>query len=383
MVLLTKFHKNKIQEMVLFPSIFDGLARSVSVKKGRNSQKDVGKEAAEALAKNARKNELMLSSSGIVKSMKSNNFASVCSKRGQKGINQDCFIVWEEFGCQEDMIFCGIFDGHGPWGHVVAKRVKESVPSSLLCNWQETLALTSLDMDFEMELDRNLHQFDIWKQSYLKTYATVDQELKQHPEIDAFSSGSTALTIVKQGEHLVIANVGDSRAVLATISDDGSLASLQLTTDFKPNLPQEAERITQSNGRVFCLHDEPGVYRVWMPDGKRPGLALSRAFGDYCVKDFGLISIPDVTQRSITSRDQFVILATDGLWDVISNQEAVQIVSSTPDRQKAAKRLVQSAVRAWKYKKRGLATDDISAICLFFRDSLPQEVGPLMVLKQA
>lgn len=81
--------------MVLFPSLFDGLARSVSIKKGKNSQKDVGKEAAEALAKDARKSELILSSSGIVKSNRSNNFASVCSKRGQKGINQDSLIVWE------------------------------------------------------------------------------------------------------------------------------------------------------------------------------------------------------------------------------------------------------------------------------------------------
>lgn len=78
-------------------------------------------------------------------------------------------------------------------------------------------------------------------------------------------------------------------------------------------IAEEAERITRSNGRVFCLRDEPGVFRVWMPNGKTPGLALSRAFGDHCVKDFGLISEPDVTQRNITSRDQFVILATDGV----------------------------------------------------------------------
>lgn len=77
---------------------------------------------------------------------------------------------------------------------------------------------------------------------------------------------------------------------------------------------EEAERIRRSNGRVFCLHDEPGTYRVWMPNGKTPGLAVSRAFGDYCVKDFGLISVPDVSQRYITSTDHFVILATDGVY---------------------------------------------------------------------
>ncbi|XWS14129.1 hypothetical protein CRYUN_Cryun36dG0096800 [Craigia yunnanensis] len=361
--------------MVLFPSFLDGLARTISINKGRNSQTDVGREAAETLAEDAKKNELMLSSSGTIKSNKSNNFASVCSKRGQKGINQDCAIVWEEFGCQEDMVFCGIFDGHGPWGHIVAKRVRESVPPSLLCNWQKSIALASLGQELDTELNRNIHQFDIWKQSYLKTYADIDQELMQHPGIDSFRSGTTALTIIKQGEHLVIANIGDSRAVLATTSDDGNLVPIQLTVDFKPNIPEEAERITQSKGRVFCLRDEPGVYRVWMPHGDTPGLALSRAFGDYCVKEFGLISVPDVTQRNITSIDQFVILATDGVWDVISNQEAVEIVSSTEDREKSAKRLVQCAISAWKYKKRGIAMDDMSAICLFFHPKLSQDVN--------
>lgn len=64
---------------------------------------------------------------------------------------------------------------------------------------------------------------------------------------------------------------------------------------------------------MFCLRDEPGVHRVWLPDEESPGLAMSRAFGDYCVKDFGLISVPEVTQRHITSKDQFVVLATDGV----------------------------------------------------------------------
>ncbi|GAY35814.1 hypothetical protein CUMW_018700 [Citrus unshiu] len=272
---------------MIFPSLIDGLARTVSIKRGKNCRNDSGREAAEALAKSARKNELMLSSSGIVKSNKSSNFASVCSKRGQKGINQDCAIVWEEFGCQEDMVFCGIFDGHGPWGHVVAKRVRESVPYSLLCNWQETLlSSTSPAMNLDLDGNRNVPQYDIWNQSCLKTYAAIDQELKQHTGIDSFRSGTTALTIVKQGESLVVANVGDSRAVLATLSDDGDLVPFQLT-----------------------------------------------------------------------------------VWDVISNQEAVEIVSSIVDREKAAKRLVECAVRAWKYKKRGIAMDDISAICLFFHSS--------------
>nr|AFK37152.1 unknown [Medicago truncatula] len=114
------------------------------------------------------------------------------------------------------------------------------------------------------------------------------------------------------------------------------------------------------------MKDEPGVYRVWMPNGKTPGLAISRAFGDYCMKDYGLISVPDVTHRKLTTGDQFIILATDGVWDVVSNEEAVKIVCAAAHKEKAGERLVKYAIREWKRKRSGIAMDDMSAICLFF-----------------
>ncbi|XP_065852639.1 probable protein phosphatase 2C 73 [Euphorbia lathyris] len=361
-------------------SMFNGLARSFSLRKGKsNSDSDEGKETAEAMAKDAKKNDLVLKSSGFVNVEGSKNSASAFSRRGEKGANQDCFVVWEEFGCQEDMMFCGIFDGHGPWGHFVAKKVRERMPLCLLRNWQENLAYASSDPDIDLESDKKHQRFNIWKHSYLKTCASIDQELEQLRKIDTIHSGTSALTIVRQGEILFVANVGDSRAVLATTSDDGNLMPVQLTIDFKPNLPQEAERIVECKGRVFCLEDEPGVHRIWLPDVESPGLAMSRAFGDYCVKDFGVISVPEVTQRHISSRDQFVVLATDGVWDVISNEEAVEIVSSTPDREKAAKCLVRAAVKAWKRKRKNIAMDDISAICLFFHSS--DELEPICTPK--
>ncbi|GAB2277380.1 Probable protein phosphatase 2C 73 [Dionaea muscipula] len=349
-----------------FSAMFTGLVRSLSLKKGRNSGNCDGREAADAMAKEAKKSDLILRSSGNISGNGSNSFATVYTKKGQKGINQDCCIVWEEFGCQRDMIFCGIFDGHGSWGHYVAKMVRESLPSSLLCNWQETVSQLALDLDPDLSCNNKLHWFNIWKHSFIKTCAAIDQELKHHRKIDSHYSGTTALAILRQGENVIIANVGDSRAVLATTSsDDGSLVAVQLTVDFKPNLPQEEERIIQCNGRVYCLDDEPGVHRVWLPHEESPGLAMSRALGDHYIKDFGLISVPEVTHRIMSTEDQFIVLATDGVWDVISNQEAVQIVSSTPDKASSAKCLVQNAARAWKRRRRGIAMDDISAICLF------------------
>ncbi|KAD5317927.1 hypothetical protein R6Q59_033234 [Mikania micrantha] len=345
-----------------FSSILDGLFSTS--KRETNSGQCGGKEAAEAMAKDAKKNAMILTSSGTINTNGSDNFVSVCSKRGQKGVNQDCCIVWEGFGCQEDMMFCGVFDGHGPWGHFVAKRVCNSMPSSLLSNWQELLLNSSID-----QVDKELDSFNLWQTCFVKTCADIDQDLEKCRKIDSFYSGTTALAAMRQGDRLVVTNVGDSRAVLATVSDDGGLIPIQLTVDFKPNLPQEAERIVEFNGRVFCLEDEPGVHRVWLPNEDSPGLAMSRAFGDYCIKNFGLISVPEVIQRNITNRDQFMVLASDGVWDVISNEEAVNIVSSTVDKAKSAKRLVDCAIRAWKHKRKGIAVDDVSAICVFFHNN--------------
>ncbi|CAN7049301.1 hypothetical protein Bca4012_073997 [Brassica carinata] len=348
--------------MVLLPAFLDGLARSVSMKKGKylSEDEDGGKEIAKSMMKYSKKNSTLLGSSGFVSSETSKRFTSICTNRGEKGINQDRAIVWEGFGSQEDITFCGMFDGHGPWGHKITKRVKKLFPASLLCQWQQTLASLSSSPEC-------FSPFDLWKQACMKTFSIIDLDLKIHPSIDSYCSGCTALTAILQGDHLVVANAGDSRAVIATTSDDGvGLVPVQLSVDFKPNIPEEAERIKQSDGRLFCLDDEPGVYRVGMPNGRSLGLAVSRAFGDYCLKDFGLVSEPEVTYRKITSKDQFLILATDGMWDVMTNDEAVEIVRGVKDRRKSAERLVKKAMMLWRKKRRSIAMDDISALCLFF-----------------
>ncbi|EEE63406.1 hypothetical protein OsJ_18218 [Oryza sativa Japonica Group] len=308
-------------------SLLQGLARSLSVGKERKGgDGDDGKAAAATAT-------AVLRTSGTLWGEGSETFAAVCSRRGEKGINQDCSIVCEGFGCEEGSVLCGIFDGHGQWGHYVAKAVRESLPPALLRRWREAVTLAALIDGGEKRLCEC--RPDLWRQSYLAACAAVNAELRASRRLDAVHSGCTALSLVKHG--------GPPR-----------------------RRQQERERIMECNGRVQCLADEPGVHRVWRPDREGPGLAMSRAFGDYCVKDYGVISAPEVTHRRITAQDHFVILATDGVWDVVSNEEAVQIVASAPEREKAAKRLVEFAVRAWRRKRRGIAVDDCSAICLFF-----------------
>ncbi|XP_027350460.1 probable protein phosphatase 2C 33 isoform X2 [Abrus precatorius] len=280
---------------------------------------------------------------------------------------------------------------------MVAKRVRDSLPLKLNANWEvnvsgeevlkeisintaggmnsEEAAFASADEESRVSVDaeeteKHPEIFLTLKETFLKAFKVMDRELKTHQSIDCFCSGTTAVTLVKQGRDLIIGNVGDSRAVLGTREKDNNLVAVQLTVDLKPNLPAEAERIHKCKGRVFALQDEPEVARVWLPNNDSPGLAMARAFGDFCLKDFGLISVPEVSYRRLTEKDEFVVLATDGIWDVLSNKEVVDIVAAAPRRATAARALVESAVRAWRFKYPTSKVDDCAVVCLFLDSDL-------------
>ncbi|KAJ6800478.1 putative protein phosphatase 2C 66 [Iris pallida] len=322
----------------------------------------------------------------------SSSAACLFTQQGKKGTNQDAMLVWENFTLRSDTIFCGVFDGHGPLGHLVARKVRDSLPLKLCTQWKanasgedcshqngsasgsmnsEERASINIDEDMCEPLDvgqdvKLPEMYPILKQSLLKAFKLMDNELKLHPGIDCFCSGTTAVTVVKQGQDLVIGNVGDSRGILGTRDRDNNLVAVQLTVDLKPNLPKEAARIHQCRGRVFALQDEPEVARVWLPNSDSPGLAMARAFGDFCLKDYGLISVPDISYRRLTEKDEFIVLATDGVWDVFSNKEVVDIIASAPTRATAARALVESAVRAWRLKFPTSKSDDCAVVCLYF-----------------
>ncbi|MCO5600825.1 hypothetical protein L7F22_054941 [Adiantum nelumboides] len=304
---------------------------------------------------------------------------SLFTRQGRKGVNQDAMIVWEKFGSQEDLVFCGVFDGHGPDGHRVARNVRDVLPQKLAASWksaQAALDAVSSSDDSENEscrLERDHHGDVIgdpslimaWKESFVAAYKVTDRELLMNDYLDCVSSGTTAVTLVKHGNDLIVGNVGDSRAILGTRATDDTLLALPLTVDLKPNVPREAERIRRHKGRVFSLRNEPRVHRVWLPKQNAPGLAMSRALGDYCLKNYGVISEPEVTYRRLTKKDEFVVLATDGVWDVLTNEQVVEIVASTPDKSQVARMVVERAARVWKTRQAASKPDDCAVVCLF------------------
>ncbi|KAH7575596.1 hypothetical protein JRO89_XS02G0158900 [Xanthoceras sorbifolium] len=180
--------------------------------------------------------------------------------------------------------------------------------------------------------------------SISKAYEKTDQAILSHSP-DLGRGGSTAVTaILINGQKLWIANVGDSRAV---ISKKGQ--AIQMSIDHEPNT--ERDSIEDRGGFVSNM---PGdVARV---NGQ---LAVSRAFGDKNLKSH-LRSDPDVQSADIDADTDFLILASDGLWKVMSNEEAVDIARKIKEPQRAAKQLVAEALN--KDSK-----DDISCIVVRFK----------------
>ncbi|RVX17635.1 hypothetical protein VitviT2T_004399 [Vitis vinifera] len=298
---------------------------------------------------------------------------SLHSQPGSKGLNQDAAILHQGYG-MEDGAFCGVFDGHGKNGHIVSKIVRNHLPS-LLLNQKNALlkantAMKGEDLHTQKERRDGMVMpnkiFRKWQEACVGAFKVMDKEIKLQEDLDCSCSGTTAVVIVKQGDDLVIANLGDSRAVLGTITENG-VTAVQLTTDLKPGLPMEADRIRKCNGRVISLKEEPHIQRVWLPNEDSPGLAMSRAFGDFLLKNHGIIAIPDISYRRLASNDQFLVLATDGVWDVLSNSQVAGIVWSAESEEEAAKAVVDAATAAWKHKFPSSKVDDCTVVCLFLQ----------------
>ncbi|GAB4827506.1 hypothetical protein Ancab_034389 [Ancistrocladus abbreviatus] len=231
------------------------------------------------------------------------------SVRGRRRDMEDAVSIRPSFFSTEDdynphgFHFYGVFDGHG-CSHVAMKCknrmhaiVKEEIErkSGSMTEWREAMERSFSQMDREVGERRTVG-----------VVSGCRCEL-QTPQCDAV--GSTAVVAVVTPAKIVVSNCGDSRAVLCR---NGVV--IPLSSDHKPDRPDELNRIQDAGGRVI----------YW--DGARVlgVLAMSRAIGDNYLKPY-VISEPEVTVTERTVEDECLILASDGLWDVVSNETAAGV----------------------------------------------------------
>ncbi|KAJ8531208.1 hypothetical protein K7X08_026642 [Anisodus acutangulus] len=218
--------------------------------------------------------------------------------------------------------FFGVFDGHG--GSRTAEYLKNNLFKNL-CSHPDFIKDT--------------------KSAIVEAFKQTDADYLNEEKGQQKDAGSTASTAVLLGDRLLVANVGDSRVVACR---DGS--AIPLSIDHKPDRSDERERIEQAGGFIIWA----GTWRVGGV------LAVSRAFGDKMLKPY-VVADPEIQEEEIDGVD-FLIIASDGLWNVLSNKEAVKIVQDIKDAEAASRKLIEEAY------SRG-SSDNITCVVVRFESA--------------
>ncbi|XP_078448242.1 putative protein phosphatase 2C 60 [Wolffia australiana] len=256
--------------------------------------------------------------------------------------------------------FVGVYDGHG--GPETSLYVND--------NLFQNLKRFSAEQQ-SMSADALRKAFQATEEGFL---SLVARQWAIKPQIAAV--GSCCLVGVICNGTLFLANLGDSRAVLGRrVKATGEVLAVQLSAEHNASI----ESVRQE---LFSLHpDDPQIvvlkHNVWRVKGI---IQVSRSIGDFYLKkaEFNreplfskfrlkqplkrpiLSGEPSILVQPLQPQDQFLIFASDGLWEHLSNQEAVDIVRTHP-RSGSARRLVKAALRA-AAKKREMRFSDLNKI---------------------
>jgi len=261
--------------------------------------------------------------------------------------------AFNEIGDINDSVsrsFFAVFDGHG--GDVSAEYCRQHVHLNFISD-------SSFITDSHSALKSALIRTDSEFCSACKRINLVS------------SSGTTAICAFVNENKLIVANIGDSRGVLIKKSN---VNVIPVSNDHKPGRVDERERIEKCGGRVGITEEE--AYSGRIPScifftscfpSSRPlrvfpgGLSVSRTIGDIGMKNGGLIiAEPEMFSSVLTSDDLYLILACDGVWDVMSNLSVAELCKKNlqqNDMEEMAKIIAKEAFR------RG-STDNISVVAV-------------------
>ncbi|KAF9591687.1 hypothetical protein IFM89_005559 [Coptis chinensis] len=224
--------------------------------------------------------------------------------------------------CPTPSAFFGVFDGHG--GPDAAAYMKENA-----------IKIFFKDADFLQTIEADDVFLEAVENSIRNAFLFADLALAKECTVSS-SSGTTALTALILGRLLLVANAGDCRAVLCRKGE-----AIEMSQDHRPaNIPERL-RIEECGG--------------YIDDGYLNGvLSVTRALGDWDLKfqessRSPLIADPDFRQVLLTEEDEFLIMGCDGIWDVLSSQQAVSLVRRGlrrhDDPEQCARDLVAEALR--------------------------------------
>ena len=292
------------------------------------------------------------------------------SELGKIKTNQDSYLILTNiFNLNYNIL--GILDGHGNDGHYVSQFIKNEIIK--IFSLEETY---NINKNYKNQINEELiyqkltnNNFNFIKNTFLQF-----DNILQKENFDSNQSGTTCILLFQISKYLICANTGDSRCILikkASHINNNKIYNLtyeNLSNDHKPNNPNEKKRIIEKGGEVHqnlnSEGDYEGVFRIFEKGEKFPGLAVSRTIGDMESKSIGNISEPDVILKSIDFRFKCVVLASDGLWDVMKGEDVINEINCFFRKkdfynEDICESLVNKAVLKWG---NSIGRDDISVV---------------------
>jgi len=209
---------------------------------------------------------------------------------------------------------------------------------------------------------KNYTSFKKWNnretitKKFTECFKEIQRKMGNEPE-NYEQSGSCAIACLTIDKNLYVINLGDSRCVLGYRIGEVIFA-IQMSADHKPNDPDEEERIKKSKGEVTNHRDNNfGPYRVYKEGEPGPGLAVSRSLGDLAGHEVGCSEIPEISMKILENHDDFVVIGSDGVWDMMGSAEIAAFIYEKldeVDRSKICDNVVDECRKRWgvinKYK---------------------------------
>jgi len=261
-----------------------------------------------------------------------------------------------------------------------------------------------------------------------QAHIQCNKEMHDNKKVKDFLSGTTAISVGFHAGRMTVSNVGDSRAVLGyrvggvdldgtpaeeekkeiSAEDDselvdaagakyesGSIIAIPLSDDQTPYRRDERKRLEKAGARILTIDqlegrkpieenvedfnlgvdiDEEGdMPRVYCKDHNYPGTAFSRSLGDFVAEDIGVNGEPEIVTKKVTRGDEILVIASDGVFEFLTNQRMIDICAACDDPLHACTKLLEASYEQWLNFE--LRTDDITCIVLFLQSGKADDVA--------
>jgi len=295
-----------------------------------------------------------------------------------KKANQDACLIVKNFAKNQNIGYFGVYDGHGHYGDKCSGYVRSKISTLLMNSIQKTPI--------------NDPSFD---SKFGAAHEQCNEKMHQATSFDDSSSGTTAVSVWIEGTTVKVANLGDSRAIVAERKKDGRLKAIALSQDQTPYRKDERERCKLTGARVMTMdqleglapmHEDWGVNlgeeiddggdppRIWAPDGRYPGTAFTRSIGDNVAETLGVYATPEILTFDLDSTHEFIVVASDGVWEFLTSQSVVDMVANYKDPAEACRVVVHESYTLWL--RHEVRTDDITMIVIQIKGLRKGSAGP-------